>query len=69
MLIGLAGLTGLPVSTTHIVTSGIGGTMVAAGAGLRWKMLSRIVIAWLITLPVTICVAAGLYYLLASPGV
>ena len=69
ILIGLAGVTGLPVSTTHIVTSGIGGTMVASGAGLEWKMLSRIVIAWLITLPVTICVAAGLYYLLASPGV
>ena len=69
VLIGLAGVTGLPVSTTHIVTSGIGGTMVAAGAGLRWKMLSRIVIAWLITLPVTILVAAGLYYLLADPGV
>jgi len=69
VLIGLAGVTGLPVSTTHIVTSGIGGTMVAAGAGLRLKMLSRIVIAWLITLPVTILVAAGLYYLLADPGV
>jgi len=69
VLIGLAGFTGLPVSTTHIVTSGIGGTMVASGAGLRWKMLSRIVIAWLITLPVTIIVAAGLYTLLADPGV
>jgi hypothetical protein len=31
-------------------------------------LLSRIAIAWLITLPVTILVAAGLYYLLASPG-
>jgi PiT family inorganic phosphate transporter len=67
LLIGFAGVTGLPVSTTHIVTSGIGGTMVASGAGLRWKMLTRILIAWLITLPVTICVAAGLYYLLAGP--
>lgn len=69
VLIGLAGFTGLPVSTTHIVTSGIGGTMVAAGAGLQVKMLTRIVIAWLITLPVTIIVAAGLYYLLAAPAV
>jgi phosphate/sulfate permease len=32
-----------------------------------YKVLSRIAIAWLITLPVTILVAAGLYYLLASP--
>jgi PiT family inorganic phosphate transporter len=49
------------------VTSGIGGTMVTSGAGLRYGMLSRIVIAWLITLPVTIVIAGGLYYLLASP--
>lgn len=69
VLIGLAGFTGLPVSTTHVVTSGIGGTMVASGAGLRYRMISRIVIAWLITLPVTILIAGGLYYLLASPRV
>jgi PiT family inorganic phosphate transporter len=57
----------LPVSTTHIVTSGIGGTMVASGAGLRWSMIRRIVMAWVLTLPVTILIAGGLYYLLASP--
>jgi PiT family inorganic phosphate transporter len=67
LLIGTAGFTGLPVSTTHIVTSGIGGTMVSSGAGLRYRMISRIVIAWVITLPVTILIAGGLYYLLASP--
>jgi inorganic phosphate transporter, PiT family len=67
LLIGTAGLTGLPVSTTHIVTSGIAGTMVTSGAGLRYGMISRIVIAWAITLPVTIAIAASLYYLLASP--
>jgi PiT family inorganic phosphate transporter len=67
LLIGTAGFTGLPVSTTHIVTSGIAGTMVASGAGLKHGMISRIAIAWLITLPVTISIAAGLYYLLANP--
>ena len=56
------------VSTTHIVTSGIAGPMVTAGAGLQWGMLSRIVVAWLITLPVTILIAGGLYYLLESPA-
>jgi PiT family inorganic phosphate transporter len=66
-LIGVAGFTGLPVSTTHIVTSGIGGTMVTAGAGLRYGMLSRILTAWLLTLPITILVAGTLYYVLASP--
>jgi inorganic phosphate transporter, PiT family len=67
LLIGTAGFTGLPVSTTHIVTSGIGGTMVASGAGLRYAMIRRIVLAWVFTLPVTILVAGGLYYLLESP--
>jgi inorganic phosphate transporter, PiT family len=67
VLIGVAGFTGLPVSTTHIVTSGIGGTMVTAGAGLRYGMISRIMMAWLLTLPITILIAGGLYYLLASP--
>jgi inorganic phosphate transporter, PiT family len=67
LLIGTAGFTGLPVSTTHIVTSGIAGTMIASGAGLKYGMISRIAIAWLITLPVTISIAGGLYYLLANP--
>ena len=56
------------MSTTHIVTSGIAGTMVTARAGLHLPMLSRIVIAWLVTLPVTIVIAGGLYYLLESPS-
>jgi phosphate/sulfate permease len=32
-LIGFAGFSGYPVSTTHVVTGGIAGTMVASGAG------------------------------------
>ena len=67
ILIGTAGFTGLPVSTTHIVTSGIAGTMVTSGAGLKYGIISRIIIAWLVTLPVTISIAGGLYYWLASP--
>jgi PiT family inorganic phosphate transporter len=67
ILIGTAGFTGLPVSTTHIVTSGIAGTMVSSGAGLQYGMISRIWVAWILTLPVTIVIAGGLYYLLASP--
>jgi inorganic phosphate transporter, PiT family len=67
ILIGTAGFTGLPVSTTHIVASGIAGTMVTSGAGLRYGMISRIVIAWVFTLPATILIAGGIYYLLASP--
>jgi inorganic phosphate transporter, PiT family len=62
VLIGISGFSGLPVSTTHIVTSGIAGTMVTARAGLQFPMLRRIAIAWLVTLPVTILIAGGLYY-------
>ncbi len=65
-LISVAGFTGLPVSTTHIVTSGIAGTMVSSGAGLQYQVVSRIVIAWVLTLPVTILVSGTLYYILAG---
>ncbi len=53
VLIGTAGFTGLPVSTTHIITSGIAGTMVAGGQGVQRGMLIRIALAWVFTLPVT----------------
>ena len=68
VLISISGFTGLPVSTTHVVTSGIGGTMVISGAGLRMNTFSRILVAWLGTLPLTILVAASLYYLLEVPS-
>jgi phosphate/sulfate permease len=42
--------------------------MVSSGAGLQYKMISRIVIAWVLTLPVTILVSGTLYYVLAGPG-
>jgi inorganic phosphate transporter, PiT family len=67
VLIGTAGFTGLPVSTTHIVTSGIAGTMVTQGAGLRYQVLGRILLAWVLTLPITILISGTLYYFLTSP--
>ncbi len=67
ILIGTAGFTGLPVSTTHIITSGIAGTMIAGGQGVQSGMLVRIGLAWLTTLPVTILLAGGLFYVLANP--
>jgi inorganic phosphate transporter, PiT family len=67
-LIGTAGFTGLPVSTTHIITSGIAGTMAASGQGVRGGMILRIVATWLVTLPVTIGLSAGLFYVLAGPA-
>jgi PiT family inorganic phosphate transporter len=67
VLIGTAGLTGLPVSTTHIITSGIAGTMIAGGQGVQGGMLVRIALAWLLTLPATILIAGGLFYVLDNP--
>ena len=67
ILIGTAGFTGLPVSTTHIITSGIAGTMIAGGQGVQRNMLVRIGLAWLFTLPATIGIAGILFYLLDSP--
>jgi len=66
-LIATAGFTGLPVSTTHIITSGIAGTMIGSRAGLNRGMLLRIAAAWVVTLPVTILAAGGLFYLLGGP--
>ena len=68
VLIGTAGITGLPVSTTHIITSGIAGTMIAGGQGVQRNMLIRIGLAWLFTLPATILISGGLFYILDSPS-
>jgi inorganic phosphate transporter, PiT family len=64
--IGVASASGLPVSTTHVLSSGIAGTMVAQGGvkNLQRKTIMNIALAWLLTLPVTMILGAGLYYLL-----
>ena len=67
VLIGTAGFTGLPVSTTHIITSGIAGTMIAGGRGVQGAVLTRIALTWVVTLPVTILLSACLFYVLANP--
>jgi inorganic phosphate transporter, PiT family len=64
-LIGFAGFSGYPVSTTHVVTGGIAGTMVASGAGVQSKTVWQIAIAWLLTLPATIIISGALFYLLS----
>jgi inorganic phosphate transporter, PiT family len=69
VLIGTAAFTGLPVSTTHIVTSGIAGTMATGGQGLQTGMLVRIALTWLVTLPVTILLSGVLFYVLANPNI
>jgi PiT family inorganic phosphate transporter len=61
--IGAADMYGLPVSTTHVLSSGVAGTMAANGSGLQWGTVRSLVLAWVLTLPVSIALAAGLYWL------
>jgi PiT family inorganic phosphate transporter len=68
VLIGTAGFTGLPVSTTHIITSGIAGTMISGGQGVQRSMITRIVMAWVFTLPATMLIAGGLFWMLGNPS-
>ena len=63
LTIGAADAYGLPVSTTHVLTSGVAGTMAANGSGLQWSTLRSLLLAWVLTLPVSIALAAGLYWL------
>jgi len=55
--IALADAIAEPVSTTHVVSSGVAGSMVASGAGVRFGMARNIVVAWLATLPATMAIA------------
>jgi len=53
---------GLPVSTTHVLSSGIAGTMAANGSGLQWSTIRNIALAWVLTLPAAMALSGGLYF-------
>jgi phosphate/sulfate permease len=59
--IGLASTLGLPVSTTHVLSSGVAGTMVAQKAGLQSSTVRNIALAWVLTLPAAMTLAAVLF--------
>jgi PiT family inorganic phosphate transporter len=63
--IGVATAYGAPVSTTHILSSGIAGSMVAKKGlkNLQRKTIINIMLAWVLTLPVTIVLSCGLFLL------
>ena len=56
---------GLPVSTTHVLSSGIAGTMTANGSGLQWSTIRNIAMAWVLTLPVAMLISGTLYFVFA----
>jgi PiT family inorganic phosphate transporter len=64
LTIGAAEVYGLPVSTTHILSSGVAGTMAANGSGLQWSTVRSIAMAWVLTLPAAMAIAGGLYFIL-----
>lgn len=63
--VGLSSFNGLPVSTTHVLSSGIAGTMVAKKGlkNLQKRTIRNILLAWVLTLPVTILLSGGLFLL------
>jgi inorganic phosphate transporter, PiT family len=61
--IGAADWFGLPVSTTHVLSSGIAGTMAANHSGLQWATVRNLLMAWVLTLPVAMMLAGSLFWL------
>jgi len=60
--IGAADMFGLPVSTTHVLSSGVAGTMAANGSGLQMSTVRNLLMAWVLTMPAAIVLAGLLYY-------
>jgi PiT family inorganic phosphate transporter len=60
--IGAADVFGLPVSTTHVLSSGVAGTMAANGSGLQMSTVRNMAMAWVLTLPAAISLSAFLYW-------
>ena len=57
---------GLPVSTTHVLSSGIAGTMAANGSGLQWSTVRNIAMAWVMTLPIAMLLSGFLYFIFSQ---
>jgi low-affinity inorganic phosphate transporter len=53
----------MPVSTTHVLSSAVAGTMIVDGGGVQSKTVKNILMAWVLTLPVSIVLSGGLYWL------
>ena len=60
--IAAADMFGLPVSTTHVLASGVAGTMAANKSGLQMATLRNLLMAWVLTLPAAILLSGSLYW-------
>ena len=63
IMIGMANVYSLPVSTTHELSSGVAGTMVANRSGLHQSTVKTIMTAWVLTLPASMLLSASLFWL------
>jgi inorganic phosphate transporter, PiT family len=61
--IAAADMFGLPVSTTHVLASGVAGTMAANKSGLQMATLRNLLMAWVLTLPAAILLSGSLYWI------
>ena len=59
---------GLPVSTTHVLSSGVAGTMAANRTGLQWETVRNLGMAWVLTLPVSIVLSGSFFFLFSKLG-
>jgi PiT family inorganic phosphate transporter len=60
--IGAADWFGLPVSTTHVLSSGVAGTMSANHSGLQWGTVRNLLMAWVLTLPAAMTLSGLLFW-------
>jgi inorganic phosphate transporter, PiT family len=60
--IGAADAFGLPVSTTHVLSSGVAGTMVANRSGLQLATVKNLLLAWVLTLPAAMTLSGFLFW-------
>jgi PiT family inorganic phosphate transporter len=63
LTIGAADMYGLPVSTTHVLSSGVAGTMLANHSGLQMATIRNLLMAWVLTMPAAIVLSGSLYWL------
>ncbi len=61
--IGAADGFGLPVSTTHVLSSGVAGTMAANHSGIQMSTVRNLLLAWVLTLPVAMLLSGSLFWL------
>lgn len=64
LTIAFADRMAVPVSTTHILTSGVAGASLANRAGLQFRTIRNMVLAWVLTLPAAMILSGGLYWIL-----